>query len=268
LCLKYRAPVEKLASLALQKTPGSECLLTDGGKIIERGSIWYWLNNKHLYNALEWGINRALWEETPLTAQIAGVPNTGFCTTPEKFTVTDEWVAADPINRLKMGWITVVVEAPIPIRTQLFKHKHGFVENEVSRRYVDTPPTFYSPDFWRSRAPNIKQGSLPTPLRQQTLARWVEKIVYTVSRWGYRSILSLNGCPEQARFLLAQGMMTQWYWTASLNAAFRAIHLRTDPHAQVETCQLARQLHELISKQWPQTCQKLSWMKSAAASPK
>ena len=30
--------------------------------------------------------------------------------------------------------ITLRIKAPISIRTQLFKHKQGFVENEVSRR--------------------------------------------------------------------------------------------------------------------------------------
>ena len=30
--------------------------------------------------------------------------------------------------------ITLHIKAPISIRTQLFKHKQGFVENEVSRR--------------------------------------------------------------------------------------------------------------------------------------
>ena len=36
--------------------------------------------------------------------------------------------------------ITLRIKAPISIRTQFFKHKQGFVENEISRRYVDNPP--------------------------------------------------------------------------------------------------------------------------------
>lgn len=36
--------------------------------------------------------------------------------------------------------ITLRIKAPIFVRTQLFKHKVGFTENEVSRRYVDKDP--------------------------------------------------------------------------------------------------------------------------------
>ena len=49
--------------------------------------------------------------------------------------------------------ITLRIKAPIFIRTQLFKHKVGFVENEVSRRYVSDPPSVYFP-HWRSKPTN------------------------------------------------------------------------------------------------------------------
>jgi len=55
--------------------------------------------------------------------------------------------------------ITLRIKAPIFIRTQLFKHKVGFVENEVSRRYVSDTPEVYCPQ-WRSKPTNgAKQGS-------------------------------------------------------------------------------------------------------------
>ena len=49
--------------------------------------------------------------------------------------------------------ITLRIKAPISIRTQLFKHKVGFVENEVSRRYVDDVPDVYIPR-WRTAPTN------------------------------------------------------------------------------------------------------------------
>ena len=56
--------------------------------------------------------------------------------------------------------ITLRIKAPISIRTQFFKHKQGFVENEVSRRYVDDEPEFYYPEPFRHRPTNgMKQGS-------------------------------------------------------------------------------------------------------------
>jgi len=55
--------------------------------------------------------------------------------------------------------ITLRIKAPIFVRTQLFKHKVGFTENEISRRYVDFIPDVYVP-FWRGAPTDgAKQGS-------------------------------------------------------------------------------------------------------------
>lgn len=56
--------------------------------------------------------------------------------------------------------ITLRMKAPISIRTQCFKHKIGFVENEISRRYVSETPELFVPEFWRTKPiGNVKQGS-------------------------------------------------------------------------------------------------------------
>ena len=55
--------------------------------------------------------------------------------------------------------ITLRIKAPVSIRTQFFKHKQGFVENEISRRYVSYEPEFYN-TVWRSKPiDGAKQGS-------------------------------------------------------------------------------------------------------------
>ena len=55
--------------------------------------------------------------------------------------------------------ITLRMKAPISIRTQCFKSKIGFVENEVSRRYVKSEPELFVPIFRYAPDGNIKQGS-------------------------------------------------------------------------------------------------------------
>lgn len=259
LIIAYPKDAVNLSTLLLKASPGSERALFDDETLVERGSLWYWLKNKHLYGPyLESIIDNKLWKEAPITASVACVtrpPRPDFL----DFQFDDSWVAEDVKNRLKMAWITVLVEAPVPIRTQLFKHKVGFVENEVSRRYVDGPASFFLPAEWRARAPGVKQGSLNTPVKHPWAADLVAKTVYLVSNWGYRTLLSLGGCPEQARFLLAQGMMTQWYWTGSLDAVFRAIHLRDQQHAQVETWKIMQSIKQVAEQQWPLTCRKVCW---------
>jgi len=54
---------------------------------------------------------------------------------------------------------TFRIKAPIFVARQLFKHKVGLTENEISRRYVDSEPEFYIPEVWRGKAKNKKQGS-------------------------------------------------------------------------------------------------------------
>ena len=49
---------------------------------------------------------------------------------------------AHPIVRMR-------VKAPIFVVRQLFKHKIGFQETEISRRYVSDTPDYYLPNKWR-----------------------------------------------------------------------------------------------------------------------
>ena len=51
------------------------------------------------------------------------------------------------------------IAAPVFVARQLGKHQVGLVWNEVSRRYVDSAVGFYTPEAWRKRADNRKQGS-------------------------------------------------------------------------------------------------------------
>ena len=75
--------------------------------------------------------------------------------------------------------ITLRVKAPIFIRTQLFKHKVGMVENEMSRRYVTDTPEFYTP-VWRNAPINgAKQGSYDfvDPVLSMELDHMNERII-------------------------------------------------------------------------------------------
>ena len=47
-------------------------------------------------------------------------------------------------------------------------------------------------------------------------------------------MLAQGICPEQARMILPQSMMTEWVETGSLASAARIYSQRTDEHAQVE----------------------------------
>ena len=127
--------------------------------------------------------------------------------------------------------ITLRIKAPVSIRTQFFKHKQGFVENEISRRYVSFEPEFYTPSWRGKPTDGAKQGSddfisLDNEV-QQNYNNALKLCMYT-----YNELLRSGVAPEQARFVLPQGMYTEWYWTGSLAAYARFYKQRKDKHEQ------------------------------------
>ena len=154
--------------------------------------------------------------------------------------------------------ITVYVKAPIFVARQLGKHQVGFVWNEISRRYVDKQPEFYRPDVWRGRSADKKQGS------DGVIYYNYEKFMHETERRSfgvdqvcldeYRDMLSAGVAPEQARMVLPQSMMTEWYWTGNLYGFSKVFVARTDPHTQKETRDVAHMIGDLIEPLFP-----ISW---------
>lgn len=148
--------------------------------------------------------------------------------------------------------ITLRMKAPIAIRTQCFKHKVGFVENEVSRRYVSDKPELFVPEFRHAPTGNVKQGSgyALVPKQNHYLQGRYQDACHNAIR-EYEFLISQGVSAEQARFVLPQGVMTEWVWTGSLLAFARFYNLRTDPHAQKEIQDLAKMVGEIIKPLYP-----------------
>ncbi len=145
--------------------------------------------------------------------------------------------------------------APMFIARQFQKHTVGFAWNEVSRRYVDSDPTFFVPYSWRKRPENMKQGST---LEAQTLVEGDLLHAYQAQMKehvrDYRTMVADGVCPEQVRMLMPQAMMTEWIWSGSLMAWARFCKLRGDSHAQYECLQYAEEVSHNMLSHFP-----LSW---------
>jgi thymidylate synthase (FAD) len=135
------------------------------------------------------------------------------------------------------------VKAPIFVARQLVKHK--FLRwNEISRRYVDDDPEFYAPDEWRGRADDKKQGSGPALVDQEVHVERQQRITFLL----YKDMLKQGVCPEQARMVLPQSTMTEWYWSGSLDAFMDMCNLRCKLDTQYETRLVAEYiLSEMIN---------------------
>ena len=149
--------------------------------------------------------------------------------------------------------ITLRVKAPVSIRTQFFKHKQGFVENEISRRYVSYEPEFYSPTWRGKPTDGAKQGSedFITEETRTNLYDAIYRESYETALHVYNTLIEKGIAPEQARFVLPQGMYTEWYWTGSLAAYARFYKQRKDDHAQWEIREYANAIGQIIEPYFP-----------------
>jgi thymidylate synthase (FAD) len=144
------------------------------------------------------------------------------------------------------------IKAPVFVARQLVKHK--FLRwNEVSRRYVDSEPEFYVPRSWRGRSEDKKQGS--TGEWYDDDLDFVVKESHTACFNAYKELLENGVCPEQARMVLPQSMMTEWYWSGSLDAFADMCKLRCASDTQAETQEVAKQISVNMHKLFP-----VSWM--------
>jgi len=141
------------------------------------------------------------------------------------------------------AFATFHVKAPVFVARQLVKHEY-MPWNEISRRYVDSEPEFYVPDTYRGRSLNKKQGSAG---KVTVSDNGFNEIAMTE----YEYLLDLGVCPEQARMVLPQSMMTEWYWSGSLYAFAKMCSLRCSYDTQVETQQVALEIDTEMAKLFP-----------------
>ena len=149
------------------------------------------------------------------------------------------------------------IKAPIFVARQLVKHQVGLTWNEISRRYVDYEPEFYEVDKWRGRPVDKKQGS------SEENIEWINKNIRTgalqsqvenVALANYNLMIGAGVAPEQARMILPQSMMTEWYWSGTLYAFARVCNLRCALDAQYETRVVANLINKECKELFP-----ISW---------
>ena len=155
------------------------------------------------------------------------------------------------------------IKAPVFVARQLVKHQVGLVWNEISRRYVDDEPEFCKVDSWRARAENKKQGSDESKTIDEVYppeSDWkfptssLKEQVETLALRYYNTMLEYGVAPEQARMILPQSMMTEWYWSGTLYAFSRVCNLRCAEDTQSETRTIADGIQNICAKEFP-----ISW---------
>lgn len=130
------------------------------------------------------------------------------------------------------------VKAPEFVARQWLKHMVGcgFTDtpwNEISQRYVEVPLEFYTPKTWRRQKGKQTSGA-PLDVNQAASINAWQRVVLREASDAYECMLSKGVAREQARMVLPLSIYTEWYWTASLQAACHFVALRDESHAQEE----------------------------------
>ncbi|AVJ48208.1 thymidylate synthase [Salmonella phage SeKF_80] len=158
------------------------------------------------------------------------------------------------VTPFRHATITFRCKAPIAIARQLGKHQVGFSWNELSRRYKDGGVEVFKPDVLFKRPDNLHDGSgeaFDKSSVDGTMAHVVFERMCEDAVANYERLLEMGVTPEQARFVLPQGMITEWVWTGSLYGWFEVYRQRSSTHAQYEVRLFAQEIDKELSKLFP-----------------
>jgi len=145
------------------------------------------------------------------------------------------------------------IKLPIFVAREWYRHTIGFARNEVSRRYVDTPPECWVPKAQeiRERNPKLKQGSKDTPVADSDEVHAILSQQTQAALQTYHDLLAKGVAPEVARAVLPQSMYTEFVETASLAGYARLCHLRLGPDAQKEIRDYATAINQILEERFP-----------------
>jgi thymidylate synthase (FAD) len=151
-----------------------------------------------------------------------------------------------PVNH---SFFSFEVKAPIFVARHLVKHEY-LIMSEYSRRYITDDVEFYTPEVWRAKADDVKQGSSTTlGIYNENDPEVTEYAKYAMDT--YTKLIDANVAPEQARMVLPQSLMTSWTWSGTLGAFGNMCKLRLSKDTQYETRLVAEQVYTELKKQFP-----------------
>jgi len=166
---------------------------------------------------------------------------------------------------------TFYIKCPIFVAREWHRHRIGSF-NEISGRYVEFKPEFYTPSKFRVQSKSNKQGGVfpeeawfrenkaPGDWYSSDVADiWDERnrIEITNAFMGqyntYRTLLQWGVAKEMARIVLPLATYTEFYWTVNARSLMNFLSLRMAEDAQWEIRQYANELASHLEIQMPMT---------------
>ena len=122
-----------------------------------------------------------------------------------------------------------------------------FSYNEISRRYTDKGLKFYKADTFRKQHESNRQASYGALGPEAATAVRIEiEEFHNKSMELYESLMAMGVCREQARGVLCQDLMTEFYMTGNLRNWIHFVKLRDHEGAQVEVQVMAQKVKDIL----------------------
>ncbi len=153
---------------------------------------------------------------------------------------------------VEFNQVRLYMKIPIFVARQLVRHRTVSI-NEVSYRYVTAAREFYVPplDRMQQKAETNKQGSSDELVKNPGQCEALIQSACNTAFNAYDALLAEGLAPELARVVLPCNTYTEWYWQQNLHNFLHMAALRTDPHAQWETRQVATAALEMVEQVFP-----------------
>lgn len=149
--------------------------------------------------------------------------------------------------------LTALIECPLYIRSQIHRHR-TFAYNEVSRRYTDKNLEFYVPETTDIRKQSVSNKQASDGLIPETdimTAQYIFKKANDDSLHLYNQLIEKGVCREQARGVLNQNLMTQFYMSGNLRNWAHFQKLRLGKDSQKEVRDVAEQMDAILLAKFP-----------------
>jgi thymidylate synthase (FAD) len=158
---------------------------------------------------------------------------------------------------------TFRVEAPIVVFREWHRHRIGWSYNEMSGRYTELPPDFYSPGPQRALVQQGKPGSyefVPGDERQYQMVSHGMAASFEAAWRDYQYLLDHGIAKEVARGVLPVYTYSQMYATCNARSLMAFLSLRTKddnskfpsfPMYEIDVC--ARKMEAVFAMHMPLT---------------
>lgn len=149
---------------------------------------------------------------------------------------------------------TFIISCPLYIRSQIMRHR-TFAYNEISRRYTTKDLSFYMPKAgdYRQQSSDNKQASEGSLDEAELALNALFQKTHGDCLAAFNVAINNGLCREQARGLLPQNLMTEFYMSGNLRNWAHFLKLRLGKDSQKEVQYIAQDIEKELADKFSES---------------